>query len=322
MQNIPYDKIIEITTRTFQNQNIANCKWVLNRFCNYSCSYCWPWAHSNKKDFMSEDTYLLAVDEIIHQFEKNGYNDINWGWAGGEVTFNPSFLPILDEIQSYQVEGKRMMTNLVTNLSHKEKWWEKFINSTRKFVHTKINASWHEEYLQTDDKKEDFRNKLIFLKSGGVKVEVNIVLIPGKLYETKLLRDWFLSKDIRMTIKVCKVENKIMEGYTKEEINFLGNQTKHRKFVILKDEDHNVYELANFEQLMSQGLKSYKGWNCRAGYQAITIHENGEITRGQVCHKEILGNIKTGFTLFNEVKPCITSLSCSCSADLKIPKWK
>ena len=322
MKNIPIDDIVEISTRTFKNWNIANCKWVLNRYCNYSCSYCWPWAHSNKKDFMPEDVYLLAVDEIVHQFENNGYNDINWGWAGGEVTFNPSFLSILNEIQSYQVEGKRMMTNLVTNLSHKEKWWQKFIDATKNFYHKKINASWHEEYLQDDYKKEDFRNKLVFLKERGIKVEVNAVLLPGRLNEMKKLQDWFLEKDITMTIKVCKVENKIMKGYIQDEIDFLSSQTKHRNFVFLRDKNDITYELANFEQFMAQGLRAYTGWMCKAGHQAITIHENGDVTRGQVCYQEKLGNIKKGFTLFDEVKHCVTTMNCSCSADLKIPKWK
>ena len=42
MQNIPYDKIVEISTTSFRHFNLANCKWLLNRYCNYSCSYCWP----------------------------------------------------------------------------------------------------------------------------------------------------------------------------------------------------------------------------------------------------------------------------------------
>lgn len=320
MSNIPYDKIVEISTTTFSSFNLANCKWLLNRYCNYSCSYCWPTAHTSKKDFLSEDTYLLAIDTIVNEFEQNGFNNINWGWAGGEVTFNPSFLSILNEIQSYK--NKKMMTNLVTNLSHKEKWWQKFIDCTKDFNKVKINASWHEEYLNTQIKKEEFRNKLEFLKSNNIKVEVNIVLLPNKLYEIKKLQNWFLQKDIHMTVKVCKVGNEIMPGYSEEEIQFLRTQTKHKKFVLLRDEDNNIHELANFEQLMSQNLRSYLNWNCTAGYQSITIHADGKITRGQICNQELLGNIKTGFKLFNKIKKCETKRNCSCSADLKMPKWK
>ena len=322
MFNIPYDKIVEISTTTFSSFNLANCKWLLNRYCNYSCSYCWPHAHTNKKDFLNEDIYLLAIDNIVNQFEKSGFNNINWGWAGGEVTFNPSFLNILNEIQSYKVEKKKMFTNLVTNLSHKEKWWQRFIDSTKDFYSVKINASWHEEYLNTQMKREDFRSKLVFLKSNNIKVEVNVVLLPNKLSEIKKLQDWFLEKDIHMTVKVCKVGNEIMPGYSKEEMQFLKTQTKHRKFVLLRDENNNIYELSNFEQLMSQNLRSYLNWNCTAGHQAITIHEDGRVTRGQVCNQELLGNIKTGFKLFNKIKKCETKRNCSCSADLKMPKWK
>ena len=35
-----------------------------------------------------------------------------------------------------------------------------------------------------------------------------------------------------------------------------------------------------------------------------------------------LVNIKEGFSLYNNNKKCITAKNCSCSADLKMPKWR
>ena len=57
--NIPYDKITSIGMRTFIKYPIANCLWRINRYCNYNCSYCWPHAHTSKKDFLDEDHCIL-----------------------------------------------------------------------------------------------------------------------------------------------------------------------------------------------------------------------------------------------------------------------
>ena len=77
-------------------------------------------------------------------FKQNNFNAIWWSFSGGEVTFNPSYLPILEEIQQYDT----MLMNLTTNLSQSIKWWEKFSKCTKNFHHVKVNGSWHGEYLK------------------------------------------------------------------------------------------------------------------------------------------------------------------------------
>ena len=61
------NKFKKIESHPFSTNLIANCTWIMNRYCNYNCSYCWPHAHQQKKDFFDEDTYLLAVYSIISQ---------------------------------------------------------------------------------------------------------------------------------------------------------------------------------------------------------------------------------------------------------------
>ena len=303
------------------HRKVANVFWRINRYCNYSCSYCWPHAHSNKKDFLDENTYLLAIDHIINQFKENGFKTISWGWAGGEVTFNPHFLSILEEIQSYDT---KMSTNLVTNLSQSLKWWEVFVKNTSKFVRARVNASWHKEYLREENKRLLFKEKLVFLKHSNINTVVNCVMLPGELEEMKKLIDFFNDCEIPVMVKACRSNNKVIEGYTNKELEFVQKQIKHKnpKVMLTIDDDENEYYYSSAEQLIAGSNLNFLGWRCTAGYQSITINNDGTVTRGTLCRKEVLGSIKTGFKIFDKVEKCITNANCHCGADLKMPKWR
>ena len=294
--------------------------WRTNRYCNYACSYCWPGAHQNKKDFLDEDTYLIAIDHIIRQYKTNGFKNITWSWAGGEVTFNPHFLTILDEIQSYN--DMFSMSTLVTNLSQSLKWWEKFVKCTKKFKKVRINGSWHKEYLVTDKQQELFKEKLVFLKNNGISSNASCVMLPGELQQMIELRDFFDLEEISVSIKPCRAGGLIIEGYSKEEINFFKQQVKHRQNgLVTIDFNNNKKWYTSAEQLQTEDI-NFLGWNCVAGFSSITINPDGTVTRGTVCKQEVLGNIKQGFTIFKNPTPCITDKYCNCNSDLLLPKWR
>lgn len=347
MNNIPFDDITYVSLDMYRNNPIANIRWYLNRYCNFECSYCWPNSHQKEKDFLKKEEYLITVHELIRQFSDNGFPWINWGFGGGEVTFNPSYLDILEEIQMYcDSENKIfMMTNLITNLSQSMKWWDKFISNTKKFYRCKVNASLHKEYVNTEQKRKLFRDKLIHLRnSNSVQVEVNTVLIPGDFENTKKDVDFFNEKNLSVNVKVCRAHGKIIEGYSKEELqyikdapgrrevkgptdkNFLitkGNEKKPILATYLKDKNNNEYRLRSPEQLLVSNYASYIGWDCTAGYQSVTIREDGNIQRGTSCKREeVLGNIRTGFSLYNKPQKCIQTRVCDCVTDLKMPKFR
>jgi hypothetical protein len=76
------------------------------------------------------------------------------------------------------------------------------------------------------------------------------------------------------------------------------------------------------ERFNAFNFNKFKGWLCNSGYQGIIIREpDGSIKRSYSCHDSPLGNIETGFKLFDKPMPCITD-SCVSSADSKIPKVK
>ena len=76
------------------------------------------------------------------------------------------------------------------------------------------------------------------------------------------------------------------------------------------------------ERFNAFNFNKFKGWLCNSGYQGIIIREpDGSIKRSYSCRDVPLGNIETGFKLFNKPMPCVTE-SCVSSADSKIPKRK
>ena len=38
---IPYDDIVKVGQRTLLYRDLFSVSWLLGRFCNYKCSYCW-----------------------------------------------------------------------------------------------------------------------------------------------------------------------------------------------------------------------------------------------------------------------------------------
>ena len=92
--------------------------------------------------------------------------------------------------------------------------------------------------------------------------------------------------------------------------------------VEFKDKNGKTWYMDQAERFNAFNFNKFKGWHCNAGYQGIIIREpDGSVKRSYSCHDVPLGNIETGFQLFNKPAPCITN-SCVSSADSKIPKKK
>ena len=45
---IPWKDIEALGTKTMLYRDTFTVSWLLGRFCNYRCSYCWPYARSDK----------------------------------------------------------------------------------------------------------------------------------------------------------------------------------------------------------------------------------------------------------------------------------
>lgn len=321
-QKIPFKNIIRFGQRTMLTRPLFSISWILGRFCNYKCSYCWPYARNDKVDHLELDVYKHTVDEIKRQARQNGFNEFHWSFSGGEPTAYKNLLDLIrhvDELQStYQ------SVHMTTNLSPGEKWWDSWCRATELLQRRSITASFHDEFA----KENEFGDKCLQLMNNRVYVTINQVMVPSKFWELYERCERFSKRGINVTLKPQSdpTASFVVSGYTKEMIDIMqtGFPQQHNSDEIyqiaLYDRQNKEYLFDQAERFNAFGFNEFKGWTCNSGYQSVIIKGN-QVKRSYSCHDDILGTLEHGFKLFDEPKPC-TTLSCVSSADSKIPKHK
>ena len=355
---IPYDDIVQVGQRTLLYRDLFTVSWLLGRFCNYKCSYCWPYARSDRKDHRPTELCLKTVDEIKRQARENGFNSFHFSLSGGEPTFHPGYLDILEHLASDVPNTNYTSIHMTSNCSRNMKWFENYVECAKPFHRASITASLHTEHLNTREKMQDFADKLILCQEHDVQITINMVMVPN-WFE----RDWenalfFHEQGINVTLKPQSdpTASKVVEGYTEEQMKRLWNGMPQMAYTEVKrkwegrpkptfempqyaigENDKSVPWHMQVEFTDSKGKKWYmdqaerfnafnfnnfEGWSCNSGYQGIIIREpDGSIKRSYSCADQPLGYIESGFKLFEKPMPCI-SKSCVSSADSKIPKRK
>ena len=358
---IPFNDIVRVGQRTMLYRDLFTVSWLLGRFCNYKCSYCWPYARSDKKDHRPTELCLKTVDEIKRQARERGFNSFHFSLSGGEPTFHPGYIDILNHLNDDVSNTNYTSVHMTTNMSRTIKWFkEQYCPAVSKFHRASITASLHTEYINTLEKKIEFADKLDLCQQHDVQVTINMVMVPewfDRDYENAL---YFHNRGINVTLKPQSdpTASFVVSGYTPEMLATLRNGLPQRAFTEQKSalaklvdrpkpnftkapdpiylEEHSnipqhfqvefidgtkkVWYMDQAERFNAFNFNKFKDWECSSGYRSIIIREpDGSIKRSYSCHDEPLGNIETGFQLFDGPKPCVTN-SCVSSADSKIPK--
>ena len=355
--NIPFNNIVKVGQRTLIYRNIFNVSWLLGRYCNYKCSYGWPYARSDEKDHRPLEVLIHTMDKIKNQAKENGFNSFHFSFSGGEPTLHPGYLKLLnyysDDIDNADYQSCHMTSNLSPGIP----WFKKYVNATKNLHRVSVTASWHREF----GVKENFRDKIIFLQENDIHVTINMVMVPkwfDKYYEEAL---FFHEAGINVTLKPQSdpTASQIVDGYSKDQLNTLHNGMPQRDYtkarlqkkgetttrpkpkvelkkmqllngdsidvpqrmqVELKDISGKKWYMDQAERFNAFNFNRFKGWKCNAGYQGIVIREpDGFIKRSYSCHDHPIGHIEDDFQIFKEPKLCITP-TCVSSVDSKIPK--
>ena len=317
--HIPFERIIKFGQQNMLDRPLFNISWILGRFCNYKCSYCWPYARSDTLDFLSFQVYTNAVDSIIDQAAQNTFDQFHWSFSGGE----PTAYKDLTNLMSYISKKPTMYqsVHLTTNLRPGLKWWDSWCSNTQVFNRKSITASFHGEFA----KENEFAEKCLFLQDKGVFVTVNQVMEPSRFWETidRCYRLQNLGINVTLKPQSNETASAIVPGYTEEMLTIMKtkfqqyNQAEPVYGVRLTDGTDNYY-IDQAERFNSFGFNKFKGWTCNSGYQSVII-KGDEVKRGYSCHDTPLGTLTNGFELFKAAAPCITP-TCISSADSKIPK--
>jgi len=352
---IPFDDIEHFGTRSMLDRDTFTVSWLLGRFCNYRCSYCWPYARSDKKDHRPLEATIGTINEIKRQARERGFNSFHFSLSGGEPTFHPSYLDIVQHLNNDVSNCNFHSLHMTSNVSRPIKWFEKYYQASKDMHRVSITASYHREHVNTKKKIIEFADKLEFCQEHNIQITINIVMVPEffeKYYEEAL---YFHDRDINVTLKPQSdpTASFVVDGYTDDQLARLHNGMPQRGYTEdkkLVDRPHykwrnkavdNKYGKvpAHFEieftdkygkkwymdqaeRFNAFNFNNFKGWECSSGYRSIIIREpDGTIKRSYSCHDEPLGQIETGFQLYDGPKICTTS-ACVSSADSKIPKRK
>jgi organic radical activating enzyme len=301
---------------------LFSTSWILGRFCNYNCSYCWTYARSDIQDYQSLDVYKNTVDEIKRQARENGFTEFHWSFSGGEPT---AFRQLLDLVKHLdETESTYQSIHMTTNLSPGSKWWNTWCKNTEMLQRRSITASFHDEFA----KEQEFGDKCLQLMYELVHITINQVMVPEKFYELYARMARFHERGINVTLKPQSdpTASNIVDGYTEEMINLMQTGFPQRANgddvyqIALYDADNTEYLFDQAERFNAFGFNKFQHWSCNSGYQSVIIRSN-EVKRSYSCHDTPLGTLTEGFNLFTQPKICMTP-SCVSSADSKIPKHK
>lgn len=321
--NIPWHNITEFGQKTLLKSHLFTVSWILARFCNYNCSYCWPYARSSTPDHQKLEIYLKTLDSIKTQARANGFTDFHFSFSGGEPTAYKYFGEIIDHYCS-DTAPEYQSIHMTTNLSPGSKWWNKWLESTSKLQRRSITASYHAEFA----KEQEFGDKCLQLINDGVFVTINQVMVPEMFEELYERLERFAARGINVTLKPQSdpTASYVVHGYNEEQISKMQQgfsqewQGEKVAQIALYDDKGIEYELDQAERFNAFGFNKFKGWSCNSGYQSCIIRNN-EVKRAYSCHEQPLGTLTEGFKLFDKPMPCITP-TCVSSADSKIPKEK
>jgi organic radical activating enzyme len=312
---IPLTSITSFGQQTMLDRPLFNVSWILGRFCNYKCSYCWPYARSDKLDYQSFEVYTNAVDEIKKQARQNGFTQFHWSFSGGEPTAYKQLLDLIKYLDD-GIQTPYQSVHMTTNLSPGLKWWSTWARNTELLQRRSITASFHEEFA----KENEFSDKCLQLMYDLVHVTVNQVMVPERFYETLARCERLRAKGINVTLKPQSNDTAtaIVDGYTPEMISIMQNDFEQQEgYQIRLTDGIQDYYIDQAERFNALGFNSFTNWTCNAGYQSVII-KGTEVKRAYSCHEEPLGKIEK-FTLFSSPQKCVTT-RCVSSADSKIPK--
>jgi organic radical activating enzyme len=312
---IPFDRIVKFGQDTMLDKNLFSVSWILGRFCNYKCSYCWPYANSQTPDYSEFEVYSKTIDEIRLQASTNGYTRFHWSFSGGEPTAYKHSLEVMSKVLYDSI-------HMTTNLSPGIQWWDRWLNATQLSRRRSITASFHHEFAD----EQEFGDKILYLTKNNVFVTVNQVMVPEKFNELYERCQRLHNRGISVTLKpqTDTTARFVVDGYTKDMIfkmrtgfpqHALDEEVLQVKLI---DSENKVWYLDQAERFNSFGFNKFSGWKCNSGYQGIVIRSN-EVKRSYSCSDQILGTLTEGFTIFNEPRVCTTP-TCMSSADSKLPK--
>lgn len=331
-----------------KDPKIISITWFIGKRCNYDCSYCPSYSHDNFSPHIDKQKAFHFIDQI-EKYSQSQKKTFKVSITGGEPFVHPNFLEILKHIKL-----KNNLTQLVvnTNGSLPLEVYSESLNYI-----TNLTISLHLEQSENIIDKTIF--KIIELSQNKkVWVNVNLMVLPGKLSKIKEIIKIFKHNDIKFVLvridppveskedtiqkgdterileseknyleNKIKVKTKYYENlsqrhknyYSNTELEFMENYENETQWKNIKLYQENNSLEVNTSDLITKNLNSWKGWHCFIGIDSLYIQHTGLIFRGNCMQGNVLG--KVGEEINWPIEPLKCPIqTCVCSGDMTIRK--
>lgn len=308
-------KIIEIKSGS---KTLLRIGYLLTTACSYSCRYCPDKLHNGTNRKIDLDSLKVFLSRL--QKQKQIILDI----TGGEATLHPQFLDLVKMCRDIDIK-----TSVGTNASRTLRWFEENTQLVDNWVVT-VHPSQHDLDLE--------KIKVIAENSFAV---VHIMMDP-EYWDRSV--EWHQQLATVKNIKLVML--KVIDNwagadfsttYTNEQLNYITDNNSLHTFeetridqledllAVLNESnnlavwnDQTVTELDPY-LLIKQGQNKFKGWQCRAGEEVITIDEDGTVYWAN-CRVQCLGHY-TAVSLDKLHSNIICPReSCDCVTDIRTVK--
>ncbi len=359
---IPFDQIESVGQKSLLNKDLFCVSWLLGRYCNYSCSYCWPYASSTQKDHRSTELLKDTMREIKKQSRERGFNSFHFSFSGGEPTLHKGYLELLQHYADDTVNTNFQSLHMTSNLSPGKFWFKKYLEVTKPIDKVSITASYHHEFAD----REQFREKLLLLQEEGIYITINIVMVPEFFQKLWINAHYFHHAGLNVTLKpqsnstataVVDAYEPWMRDLMKKGLpqqiktKFIQRKSSVRVLptpkakpdsaelvpktrlglkksitdsfqVEMNASDGKKWYIDQAERFNAFGFNNFKDWECSAGFRSIIIREPD----GSIKRSYSCADKPLGFIgkgfKLFDQPAPCISSSCVSSADSKIPKRK
>lgn len=294
-------KIEDIVFHGPDTSDSIEINWEILYGCNYKCSYCFG-QDLLKKDFTPIEKLKHAVDQVL-KINKKYYT---FTLFGGEVTYHPDFLELVEYIYSF---NKKTSVLLISNASKPANYFERLLKAV-KDNNFMLNFSIHFEYAKLEHIKE-----LIILFNKYKKIiSINFMVHPEYMDKVKNYFEEIIKLKKEYYFLISLEELREGEEYT--EVDHRYNQEdfewidKARKTIIDTPNDikpfdfnfpffPNTYYInketkninINHNIAIRNNLKSFKDFYCLGGTELIRINRSGQYQAAACTNFPAIGNI-------------------------------
>lgn len=309
--------------------NVSNTlclTWIINNICTNHCSYCPSNLHTGTNHHYD---WEHAKSFIATCFEK--YGNIQCNLSGGEPTVSPFFKELVHLI--YDNGG---VTNLTTNLVRNKDWWSDIAEKL-----CSISTSYHPEFMQSEEKEQEFIEKVLFLHE-KTRMTVRVMMHPE--YWDQCIN--FYNKCLAVNTGFCMEMVRILPNfgigdpyckieYTPEQDHILNTTPPVMMFNELPpdfrhNKSHSIIQYSTGERvdldfgitssLENSKLTNFEGWKCNIGLESLFVHYDGRVQRANCGQGGFIGNIsKNNIEWPTESVICAKTL-CHCIADVLVSK--